>query len=236
MCGINGIYNYLNKPINSKSIVEKIVKIQHTRGPDDQGIWESKCKKVCFGHNRLTIIDLSKNGKQPFISKDENFVITFNGEIYNFKEIKKELTSNNIDFKSNSDTEVIIESYKYWGLSFVKKLRGMFAFALWDSIKKKLILARDPFGIKPLYYSKKNGIYYFASQVKSLLSIEDISFSKSEAGIVSYYLWGNIQEPFTLYKDIQFIKRGTCTVIDNDGKDEFAYTITSNAVNVYYNQ
>ena len=91
---------------------------------------------MCFGHNRLTIIDLSKNGKQPFISKDENFVITFNGEIYNFREIKKELTANNIYFKSNSDTEVIIESYKYWGLSFVKKLRGMFAFALWDSIKK----------------------------------------------------------------------------------------------------
>ena len=136
MCGITGIYNYLNKSINSKSIIEKIVEIQHARGPDDQGIWESKCKKVCFGHNRLTIIDLSKNGKQPFISKDENFVITFNGEIYNFKEIKKELIANNIYFKSNSDTEVIIESYKYWGLSFVKKLRGMFAFALWDSVKK----------------------------------------------------------------------------------------------------
>ena len=138
MCGITGIYNYLNKPINLKSTIEKIVELQHTRGPDDQGIWKSKCQKVCFGHNRLTIIDLSKNGKQPFISKDENFVITFNGEIYNFREIKKELTANNIYFKSNSDTEVIIESYKYWGLSFVKKLRGMFAFALWDSIKKKI--------------------------------------------------------------------------------------------------
>ena len=220
MCGITGIYNYLNKPINSKSIIEKIVKMQHARGPDDQGVWESKCKKVCFGHNRLTIIDLSKNGKQPFISKDENFVITFNGEIYNFKEIKKELIANNIYFKSNSDTEVIIESYKYWGLDFVKKLRGMFAFALWDSIKKKLILARDPFGIKPLYYAKKNDVYYFASQVKSLLTIEDINFNKSEVGIVSYYLWGNIQEPFTLYKDIKSIERGTCKIINNDGKEE----------------
>ena len=154
MCGITGIYNYLNKPINLKSTVEKIVELQHARGPDDRGIWQSKCNKVCFGHNRLTIIDLSKNGKQPFISKDENFVITFNGEIYNFKEIKKELTEKRIYFKSNSDTEVIIESYKYWGLDFIKKLRGMFAFALWDSVKKKLILARDPFGMKPLYFSK----------------------------------------------------------------------------------
>ena len=108
MCGVTGIYNYLNKPINLRSTVEKIVELQHARGPDDRGIWQSKCNKVFFGHNRLTIIDLSKNGKQPFISKDENFVITFNGEIYNFKEIKKELTEKRIYFKSNSDTEVII--------------------------------------------------------------------------------------------------------------------------------
>ena len=231
MCGITGIYNYLNKPINLKSTIEKIVELQHARGPDDRGIWQSKCNKVCFGHNRLTIIDLSKNGKQPFISKDESFVITFNGEIYNFKEIKKELTEKRIYFKSNSDTEVIIESYKYWGLDFIKKLRGMFAFALWDSVKKKLILARDPFGIKPLYYSKKNDIYYFASQVKSLLSVEDINFDKSEAGIVSYYLWGHIQEPFTLYRDIQSIERGTCIVIDNDGKEKtFKYADIKNTI------
>ena len=151
MCGISGIYNCSNKPVNLGPAIEKIVKLQHHRGPDDQGIWQSKCKKVFFGHNRLTIIDLSKNGSQPFVSKDENYIITFNGEIYNFKEIKKELVEKNISFKSNSDTEVIIESYKYWGLDFVKKLRGMFAFAIWDSIKKKLILARAPFGIKPLF-------------------------------------------------------------------------------------
>ena len=160
------LLNHQNKNISSKLSIEKIVKLQNNRGPDDSGIWESKCKKICFGHNRLAIIDLTKNAKQPFISKDENFVITFNGEIYNFRDIKKELTEKKIYFKSNSDTEVIIESYKYWGLSFIKKLRGMFALAIWDSIKKKLILARDPFGIKPLYYTKKNGVCYFASQVK----------------------------------------------------------------------
>ena len=217
MCGISGIYNFSNKPVNLGPAIEKIVKLQHHRGPDDQGIWQSKCKKVFFGHNRLTIIDLSKNGSQPFVSKDENYIITFNGEIYNFKEIKMELVEKNISFKSNSDTEVIIESYKYWGLDFVKKLRGMFAFVIWDSIKKKLILARDPFGIKPLYYSKKNGIYYFASQVKSLLTIEDINFDKSKAGIVSYFLWGHIQEPLTIYKDIESIESGTCTIIEKNG-------------------
>ena len=138
MCGISGIYNSLNKPINSRKIVEKIVKLQHSRGPDDQGIWQSSCGRLFFGHNRLSIIDLSKKGRQPFISNDKNYVIVYYGEIYNFREIKKELTDKNIIFKSNSDTEVIIESYKFWGLDFVKKLWGMFAFAIWDSIKKKL--------------------------------------------------------------------------------------------------
>ncbi len=220
MCGISGIYNYLEKSIDAKSILEKIVKLQHTRGPDDQGIWISKCKKISFGHNRLAIIDLTKNGRQPFISKDGDLVITFNGEIYNFKEIKKELSAKNIFFKSNTDTEVILESYKYWGIDFLKRLRGMFAFAMWDLKKRKLILARDPFGIKPLYFSKKNGICYFASQVKSLLSINDIDTNYSDAGLVSFYLWGNIQEPYTLYKNIKSIKKGSCLIIKEDGSEE----------------
>ncbi len=220
MCGISGIYNYNDKNINSKPVIEKILKLQSKRGPDDSGTWVSKCKKIFFGHNRLSIIDLSKNAKQPFLSNDKNYVITFNGEIYNFKEIKKELIEKRINFKSNSDTEVIIEAYKYWGLNFLKKLRGMFAFALWDLVKKKLILTRDPFGIKPLYYSNKNGVFYFASQVKSLLTIDDISSNKSEAGILSYYLWGNISEPLTLYKDIKSIEKGTYKIINEDGIEE----------------
>ena len=168
----------------------------------------------------MAIIDLTKNGRQPFVSKDGDLVITFNGEIYNFKEIKKELSAKNIFFKSNTDTEVILESYKYWGIDFIKRLRGMFAFAMWDLKKRKLILARDPFGIKPLYFSKKNGIYYFASQVKSLLSINDIDTNYSDAGLVSYYLWGNIQEPYTLYKNIKSIKKGSCLIIKEDGSEE----------------
>jgi asparagine synthase (glutamine-hydrolysing) len=218
MCGISGGYNYLNKEINLKSTIAKIVKIQHNRGPDDSDIWESKNKQICFGHNRLSIIDLTKNASQPFVSSDGNLTITFNGEIYNFKEIKKELIDKKIIFKSNSDTEVIIESYKYWGLDFIKKLRGMFAFVIWDSFKKKLILARDPFGIKPLYYVNKNG-FYFASQVKSLLTVESVSREHSNAGLASYYLWGNMQEQFTLYKDIKSIKMGTILILDENGNE-----------------
>ena len=217
MCGISGLFNFTNRNIEAKKIISKIVKAQNLRGPDDNSQWQSDCKKVLFGHNRLSIIDLSTNGKQPFISLDNNFIITFNGEIYNFKEIKKKLISKNIKFRSNSDTEVIIESYKFWGLEFLNKLRGMFSFALWDDLSKKLILARDPFGIKPLYYSIKNGVCYFASQVKSFKSINEISNEKSEAGTVSFFMWGHVQEPYTLYKDIKSLEKGSCMVIDISG-------------------
>ena len=205
MCGIRGIYNFSNRNLDSKKIINKIVKLQTSRGPDGNRIWESSCKKVTFGHNRLSIIDLSKKADQPFISNDKNLIITFNGEIYNYLELKEQLQEKKVRFKSNSDTEVVLESYKFWGLDFLKKLRGMYSFAIWDNKNNKLIIVRDPFGIKPLYYTIFNGAVYFASQIKSLLSIENLKFEYSEAGIVSYYLWGNVQEPFTLYKNIKSI-------------------------------
>ena len=224
MCGISGIYNCFNKDINPKQIIKKITKIQNSRGPDGNAMWTSDCKKITFGHNRLSIIDLSDKARQPFVSKDKNFIITFNGEIYNYKEIKKELTHKDILFRSNSDTEVIVEAYKYWGLESLKKFRGMFSFALWDVQKHKLILARDPLGIKPLYYININSVIYFASQIKSLLSIDGINFKKNETSIVSFYLWGNIQDPSTLYSDINSVEKGTCKIINENGTEKtFVY-------------
>ena len=214
MCGISGIYNFKEKPIEQKNIIKKILSIQNFRGPDDNSIWESDCKKVIFGHNRLSIIDLSINARQPFISIDQEYTITFNGEIYNYEEIKTELINNGKRFKSNSDTEVIIEAYKHWDLEFIKKMRGMFAFAIWDNKKKKLILARDPFGIKPLYYSKKDSVFYFASQVKSFLSLDRHNFEKNEHSVLDYYLWGNVREPNTLYKDIFSVPAGNLKILD----------------------
>ncbi len=218
MCGISGIFNYSKKNIEIKSLVKKIVKHQFNRGPDNSGFWISENQNICFGHNRLSIIDLSTNANQPFISKDQNLVITFNGEIYNYLEIKDFLKTKKVIFKSNSDTEVILESYKYWGDDFLNYLRGMYAFSIYDIKKKKLILARDPFGIKPLYYSIKSGVFYFASQVKSLLSLDDISDQKSDAGIVSYHLWGHIQQPYTIYKDIKSLEKGSCLIINEFGE------------------
>ena len=217
MCGISGIFNYSNKYFNGQPIIKKINDIQSDRGPDDNGIFESKNKKIILGHTRLSIIDLSKDAKQPFISKDEDYILTFNGEIYNYKELKNELIKMNVSFKSNSDTEVLVESYKMWGTKCLDKLRGMFAFALWDKKKNIMFLARDPFGIKPLYYSNIGGIFYFASQIKSLLSIKEISKTKNNESVFNYYLWGNISEPSTIYKDIMSLEKGSYKIINING-------------------
>ena len=217
MCGISGIFNYSNKYFNGQPVIKKINDIQSDRGPDDNGIFESNNKKIIFGHTRLSIIDLSKDAKQPFISKDEDYILTFNGEIYNYKELKNELIKMNVSFKSNSDTEVLVESYKMWGTKCLDKLRGMFAFALWDKKKNILFLARDPFGIKPLYYSNIGGIFYFASQIKSLLSIKEISKTKNNESVFNYYLWGNILEPSTIHKDIMSLEKGSYKIINING-------------------
>ena len=218
MCGISGLFDYSNRISNGQSIVKKINEIQSDRGPDGNGIWVSINKKVIFGHTRLSIIDLSENAKQPFVSKDENYILTFNGEIYNYKDLKNELIKKKISFKSDSDTEIIIESYKTWGVDCLNKFRGMFAFALWDKKKNILFIARDAFGIKPLYYTNKGGIFYFASQVKSLLSVQEISNKKNDESIFNYYLWGNILEPKTLYKDISSLEKGCYKIINTDGR------------------
>ena len=155
MCGISGIYNFENKNIEIKEIIKKIINLKNTRGPDNNNIWRSNCNKVYFGHNRLSIIDLSNNANQPFVSNDNNYTITFNGEIYNYKLIRQELEQKKITFKSNSDTEVILESYKFWGLEFLNKLRGMFSFVIWDDLKKKNDSSKRSFWNKTIILYKK---------------------------------------------------------------------------------
>lgn len=217
MCGISGIFNPSTKKINQIETINKILKLQKSRGPDNTALWTSSCGKVTFGHNRLSIIDLTNNSNQPFVSIDKRIVITFNGEIYNFLEIREQLLKKKIKFKSNSDTEVIIEAYRYWGLEFVNYFRGMYSFVIWDVLKDELILARDPFGIKPLYYTYQNNIFYFASQIKSILSIQNLRFNNSDAGICSYFMFGNVIDPFTIYKEIKSLEKGNVLVINKDG-------------------
>ena len=156
--------------------------IKH-RGPDGEGLWTSECGKAGLGHVRLSIIDL-KTGNQPMVCSHDRYVIAYNGEIYNFKQIKQELVG--FDFKTESDTEVILNSFKRWGFDCINKFNGMFAFAIWDKSEKKLFLARDRFGIKPLYYFMENKVLYFASEIKALLPFQN-KIEINQKGLSQYF-------------------------------------------------
>ena len=158
MCGINGI---ISKKNNKEQLIKEMNnKILH-RGPNAEGLYTDEY--VALGQRRLSIIDLA-GGNQPIYNEDKSILVVYNGEIYNYQELKKELS--NHDFKTNSDTEVLVHAYEEWGHDFVKKLRGMFAFCIYDKNKKELFIARDHFGIKPLYYYKNKEVFLFASEVK----------------------------------------------------------------------
>ena len=164
MCGIHGFIDTQLARESQEHIIEKMLASTSHRGPDfsDHHITE----EVVLGHNRLSIIDLSKDANQPF--KKHGLVLVFNGEVYNYLELRNELEKDHIHFKTNSDTEVVLESYKKWGEKCVNKFMGMWAFAIWDSNNKKLFCSRDRFGIKPFYYCYLNGRFYFSSEVKAL--------------------------------------------------------------------
>ena len=165
MCGIAGIIDF-NTP-NSTLInkLEFMGEILAHRGPDDNGVWVHDKLNVGFSHQRLSIIDLSKNGRQPMTDQSGNWIV-FNGEIYNFKEIRKNFENELI---SDSDTEVILKAYHKWGKECLKHFRGMFSFAIWDESKQELFCARDHFGIKPFYFMQLKDGFYFASETKALL-------------------------------------------------------------------
>ena len=171
MCGIFGFFRNSPRPVEDleAQLDTGLDRIRH-RGPDGSGKWISDHNLVGFGHVRLSIIDLD-SGAQPMHSQDGRYVITYNGEVYNYIELRKELGEHS--FQTNSDTEVILRAYEHWGTECISHLRGMFAIAIWDNLEKKLFLARDRFGIKPLYWTKTQGGIYFASEIKALLPFVD---------------------------------------------------------------
>ena len=171
MCGINGIfaYHYAANPIDREELVRTRDHMS-ARGPDGKGEWISAGQRIGLGHRRLSIIDLSDAGAQPMLSADGRFAVVFNGEIYNYRELRSDLEKRGRLFQSQSDTEVLIHLYIEKGASMVHDLRGMFAFAIWDRESRTLCLARDPYGIKPLYYADDGWTFRFASQVKALMA------------------------------------------------------------------
>jgi len=184
-------------------------KVQRKRGPDGEGLWVSEDSSVGLAHRRLAIIDLSPTGAQPMATEDGLLRITYNGEIYNYKALRTKLESQEYQFRSNSDTEVLLHLYREYGQTMVEHLRGMYAFALWDDEKSGFFLARDPFGIKPLYYADDGHTIRMASQVKTLLAAGGADTSLEPAGHVGFFLWGYVPEPFTLYKGIRALPAGT---------------------------
>jgi asparagine synthase (glutamine-hydrolysing) len=189
------------------------------RGPDGSGDWFSPDRRVGFTHRRLAIIDLSERGAQPMHSADGTLTITFNGEIYNYRELKAELEAKGYGFRSDSDTEVLLQLYADRGPSMVEALRGMFAFGIWDSRTRKLLLARDPLGIKPLYYADDGWTIRFASQAKALLAGGAVSRDPDPAGIVGFHLFGSVPDPFTVWRGIRAVPAGTTILVDTAGPE-----------------
>jgi asparagine synthase (glutamine-hydrolysing) len=180
---------------------------QSHRGPDDAGLWTSADRMVGLAHRRLAIIDLSPGGHQPKSTPDGHLTITFNGEIYNHLELRRELEGLGERFLSSSDTEVILLGYRRWGHGVVDRLRGMFAFGIWDSVNRELFLARDPLGIKPLYYAEHDGRMAFASEVRALGSIVDLGEVDATA-LSDFLLWGSITSPATLHTRARSLEPG----------------------------
>lgn len=218
MCGINGIYayHYAASPVDA-SEVARTRDHMAARGPDGTGEWYESSRRVGFGHRRLAIIDLSDAGAQPMVSLDGQHVITFNGEIYNYPELRRQLIAEGCTFRGHSDTEVLLNLYARRGLSMVRDLRGMFAFAIWDARADRLVLARDPLGIKPLYYADDGWTFRFASQVKALQAGGAIPDTPDPAGWTGFYLWGSVPEPYTTLAAVRSVPAGSTMVVDRIG-------------------
>ena len=167
MCGIIGQLNTW-QPVDSRLFDEMRDTLAH-RGPDGYGSWLSPDRRLALGHRRLALLDLSAEGLQPMSDRSGNLHITFNGEIYNYPELRQQLKREGYQFRSQTDTEVLLYAYQHWGTGMLCRLKGMFAFGLWDATKQQLLLARDRFGIKPLYYGWSEGNFYFASELKAIL-------------------------------------------------------------------
>jgi asparagine synthase (glutamine-hydrolysing) len=221
MCGINGIYSY-NEATNSPKMSELLATrdAMLSRGPDGAGAWWSSDQRCGMAHRRLSIIDLSERANQPMISDDGRLSVVFNGEIYNYPELRARLESQGIQFRTTSDTEILLHLYARDRDAIVHELRGMYAFAIWDDSRRGLFLARDPYGIKPLYTANDGWTMRFASQVKALIAGGHVSHDPEPAGLVGFYLFGYVPEPFTLYREIRALPAGHTQWIDAAGPRE----------------
>lgn len=218
MCGIVGIVNYKKDILNNSNVIKNMTKKLEKRGPDEEGVYLEK--HVNFGHRRLSVIDI-ENGKQPMSCRinENTYTIVYNGQIYNTKELRDYLIEEGFEFETHSDTEVLLKSYVFWGKEVCKKLNGIFAFAIWNAKKEELFLARDNFGIKPLYYTFFEENFIFASEVKSIFGFKGIKPKIDENGIAELFGIGPSHTPgISPFKGIYELEPAHFIVFN---KDEF---------------
>ena len=209
MCGIAGVVSHkgvLGRPLLDGLQSASLAMV--TRGPDGSGHWESRCHRVALAHRRLAILDLSPAGAQPMRSRCGRFTVVFNGEIYNAPQLRSENAGTLGDLRGTSDTEVLLELFALKGPALFRELRGMFAAAIWDERDQQLTLVRDPFGIKPLYVVQGEGLFAFASQVKSLLAGGFASRDLDPESVLAFRVWGHVPEPSTLFREISAFPPG----------------------------
>ena len=221
MCGIVGFCNCSEKV--DKAILTSMRDALTHRGPDDAGIYVDEDNNVGLGHRRLSILDLSSLGHQPMSNENGSIWITYNGEVYNFKEIREELKQGGYNFKSNSDTEVVVKSYEEWGIDCVHKFIGMFALGIWDKIEKKLYLVRDRVGVKPLYYYQKDGLFLFGSELKALMKHPDFNKEIDYSVLQLYLRYGYIPAPYTIFKNTYKLRPGHYLCVCNNDLREVKY-------------
>ena len=221
MCGINGIYAYhpSASPVDQDELT-RTREAMHARGPDAAGIWFSSDRRVGLGHRRLSIIDVSDRANQPMLSREGDMALIFNGEVYNYRELREELERSGERFDTTSDTEVVLRLYRQRGEAMLPLLRGMFAFSVWDARNRTLFLARDPYGIKPLYYADDGRTIRVASQVKAILAGGAVSTTRDPAGIAGFFLRGSVPEPFTMYESIRELPAGSSMLVTPAGAAE----------------
>jgi len=218
MCGIAAMFAYGSAapPVDANEIVA-ITERMRPRGPDAGGTWISSDSRVALGSRRLAIIDLSDEGTQPMTDDDGELRIVFNGEIYNYRELRVRLQRLGARFHSMTDTEVLLQLYRHDGAAMVELLRGMFSFAIWDPRERRMFVARDPYGIKPLYIADDGRTFRAASTVKALLAGGRISREHDLAGVAGFWLMGSVPEPHTIYQSIRAVEAGTSFFVSERG-------------------
>ncbi|MEE9230499.1 MAG: asparagine synthase (glutamine-hydrolyzing) [Acidobacteriota bacterium] len=217
MCGIVGVLDYAGPGTLNEAILSRMRDTMQHRGPDDEGVYVSPDGRVGLGHRRLAILDPSSAGRQPMSTPDGRYWVTYNGEIYNFMELRSELESRGYQFRSRSDTEVLLALYADEGPKMLHRLRGMFAFGIWDGLTRRLWLARDRIGIKPLYYTTHAGRFLFASEIKALLAFPGIHRAVDVEGLYHYLSFLCTPTPGTLFTGIRKLRPGYTLTVEPDG-------------------